>query len=417
MLKKTLKVKGVEGRTALTEFAVNKRVKFLEYLTELHSEEGALWMNTVQLNLADIGRYFNIAETCLPSDRLEGGRPGMIQLPVERLGRGSFGAADVTSPKNSSSGEVSPSPEKGASGTASTNATPAAGFTSGAGDEYVSISVAKAPAAIQQRSGSASDWTRNYLPCYTALAISLSEILLIPIGGDDFVECFYGLLVELEVAYAGGPATKALAQRSLKSFRQHVSPNLKSLLQTAVDVEAGTDAAAPASPVVATAASADIDAQIKYLFLNQHHLEYTAASPSYDAVIPALCSVLMFAYRKLCDYELMKDEECVKRILSIDKRLERLFFKHITHEIDKIANYKLLREAYILSTGALFAELGGVGRGGSASGLGGADFVSDLLNQQRRNVSNPSPSGKKAFDSSDDDEDGAAGWSSGDEHA
>ena len=113
----------------------------------------------------------------------------------------------------------------------------------------------------------------------------------------------------------------------------------------------------------------------------------------------------------------MKDEECVKRILSIDKRLERLFFKHITHEIDKIANYKLLREAYILSTGALFAELGGVGRGGSASGLGGADFVSDLLNQQRRNVSNPSPSGKKAFDSSDDDEDGAAGWSSGDEHA
>ena len=60
MLKKTLKVKGVEGRTALTEFAVNKRVKFLEYLTELHSEEGALWMNTVQLNLADIGRQIGL---------------------------------------------------------------------------------------------------------------------------------------------------------------------------------------------------------------------------------------------------------------------------------------------------------------------------------------------------------------------
>jgi hypothetical protein len=415
MLKKALKIKGVEGRTALTEFAVNKRVKFLEYLTELHSEEGALWMNTVQLNLSDIGRYFNIAEACLPPDRPEYSKAGVIQLPVER----SAGASS----RNASIGEQGPLPESASatpiyttSATASAPVpTPSYSCTS---SDYLSISIANAPAAIQQRSGTASDWTRYYLPCYAALAISLSEILLIPIGGDDFVECFYGLLVELEVAYAGGPASKALAQRNLRYFRQHLSPSLKALLQTAMDAEVSE--APPSSPAAAAASSADIDAQIKYLFLSQRHLEYTAASPSYDAVIPALCSVLMFAYRKLCDYELMKDEECVKRILSIDKRLERLFFKHITHELDKIANYKLLREAYILSPGALFAELNGVGRGGSAGSLGEVnDFVSDLLNhqQQRRSESSPAPPGKKAFDSSDDDEDVAAGWSSGDEHA
>lgn len=411
MLKKALKIKGVEGRTALMEFTVNKRVKFLEYLTELHSEEGALWMNTVQLNLAEIGKYFNVADACLPPDRPEYSRAGLIQLPVERAGATALGgtAGPASAGSSSTADATTTLAESGAAGAAASN-------------DVLSISIANAPAAIQQRSGSASDWTRYYLPCYAALAISLSEILLIPIGGEDFVECFYGLLMELEVAYAGGAATKALAQRNLKGFRQHLSPNLKSLLQTASDGSV-TDAAAPGLPVgnaaTAAAAAPDIDAQIKYLFLNQRHLEYTAAPPCYDAVIPALCSVLMFAYRKLCDYELVKDEECVRRILSIDKRLERLFFRHITHELDKIANYKLLREAFILSTGALFAELGGVGRGGSASGLGeGADFVSDLLNQQqqRRSVASPSSAGKKAFDSSDEDEDPAAGWSSGDEH-
>ncbi|KPA74831.1 hypothetical protein ABB37_08854 [Leptomonas pyrrhocoris] len=419
MLKKVLKIKGVEGRTALTEFAVNKRVKFLEYLIELHSEEGTLWMNTMQLNLSDIGKYFNIAQTCLPTDRLEYSTAGLIRLPAERGATAALRSVRPTSSKSSSLGQQSPSPDPPAASSAS--AVPG-GSTCDSGGDFLTISIANAPAAIQQRSGSAADWTRSYLPCYAALAISLSEILLIPIGGDDFVECFYGLLVELDVAYAGGPATKALAQRSLKGFRQHLSPNLKSLLQTYMD--AVVDGAAPASPSAApisATASADIESQIKYLFLDQRQLDYTAAPPSYDAVIPALCSVLMFAYRKLCDYELVRDEECVKRILSIDKRLERLFFKRIVHELDKVANYKLLREAFVLSTGALFAELGVVGRGGTASGLGeGADFVSNLVQQQQQrqqNVSSPSSPGKKAFDSSDDEEDSASGSSNDDERA
>ncbi|KPI85341.1 hypothetical protein ABL78_5596 [Leptomonas seymouri] len=419
MLKKALKVKGVEGRTALVEFTVNKRVKFLEYLMELHSEEGALWMNTVHLNLSEIGRYFNVAEACLPPDRPEYREAGIVRLPAERRAARALSSVGAASSPGSSAGEHSPLPDAAAAVVA-----PASAGTGGSADDsssdFLLISVANAPAAIQQRSGSASDWARTYLPCYAALAVSLSEVLLIPISGEDFVECFYGLLMELEVAYAGGPATKALAQRNVKSFRQHLSPNLKSLLEAATAAEVG-DAApfSSAAPAATSTAPADIDALVKYLFLTPGHLEYAAASPSYDAIIPALCSVLMFAYRKLCDYEIMKDEECVRRALSVDKRLERLFFTHITHELDKVARYKLLREAYILSTGALFAELGGVGRGGTASGLGnGADFVSNLLTQQqRRDVSKTSSPDKRAFDSSDDEEEVASGWSSGDERA
>ncbi|KAG5488154.1 hypothetical protein LSCM4_08131 [Leishmania orientalis] len=390
MLKKVLKIKGVEGRTALVEFAVNKRVKYLEYLKELHSEEGALWMNTVHLDLHEIGKYFNIDDACLPTDRDSGSKEGLIHLPAELPVEM---AATATGALASSSSHASA--ESG-----------------GAGVGFITVSIANAPAAIQQRSSSAADWARYYLPCYAALAISLSEILLIPIGGEEFVECFYGVLLELEVAYATGAASKALAQRNLRQFRQRVSAGLKSLLQTSTDVEARD--ATPTSPLATP--SSEHDVQIKYLFLDQRHLEYTAASPSYDAVIPALCSVLMFAYRKLCDYELMREEECVRRILSIDKRLERLFFGHVSHELDKIANHKLLREAYILSPGALFADLvQASGPSGACSPVainGGADFVADLLiqQQQRRGLSDPTAVGKKAFDSSDDDEEDESIW-------
>ncbi|GET85440.1 hypothetical protein, conserved [Leishmania tarentolae] len=385
MLKKVLKIKGVEGRTALVEFAVNKRVKFLEYLKELHSEEGSLWMNTVHLDIHEIGKYFNIDDACLPTDRDGTSREGLIQLRAEPEVRTT---ANATATLTSSSSSVVAEP-------------------GAPGNDFINVFIANAPAAIRQRSSSAADWARYYLPCYAALAISLSEILVIPISGDAFVECFYGLLLETEVAYAGGAASKALAQLSLRQFRQHVSPGLKSFLQTSTDAE--TPVSTPVSPVAAT--SSDLDAQIKYVFLSEQHLEYTTAPPSYDAVIPALCSVLMCAYRKLCDYELLRDEECVRRILSIDKRLERLFFAHVNHEVGKIAKQKLLREAYLLSTGALFADLVDASGRSAASGVSGADgaadFVSDLLiqQQQRRALSSTAAAKKKGSDSSDDDED------------
>ncbi|CAM41408.1 conserved hypothetical protein [Leishmania braziliensis MHOM/BR/75/M2904] len=390
MLKKVLKIKGVEGRTALVEFAVNKRVKYLEYLKELHSEEGSLWMNTVHLDLYEIGKYFNVADACLPADRGGVSKAGLIRLPAEKP---VAVAASTTGARPSLSSNASADPNV-------------------AEADFITVSIANAPAAIQQRSSSAEDWARYYLPCYVALAISLSEILLVPIGGEEFVECFYGLLLELEVAYASGAASKALAQRNLRQFRQHVSRGLKSLLQTSTDAEARDGV--PTLPVTTT--SSDLDAQVKYIFLNQRHLEYTAASPSYDAVIPALCSVLMFAYRKLCDYELMREEECVRRILSIDKRLERLFFAHVSHEVDKIANHKLLREAYLLSTGALFADLlaESAHRGASSDAAigGGADFVTDLLmqHQEHRGSSSLKATGKKGFDSSSDEEDDGTVW-------
>ncbi|KAK7198813.1 hypothetical protein NESM_000846900 [Novymonas esmeraldas] len=368
MLKKVLRIKGVEGRTALVEYTVNKRVKYLEYLKELHSEEGALWMNSVHLSLHEIGKYFNIADACLPPGRDSVSKDGVIHLPAER--------------------------------------TTAAGAPSSAGDDVITVSLASAPAALQQRSGSAAEWARYYLPCYAALAVSLAEILLVPIGGEEFVECFYGLLLETEVAYASGAATKALAQRNLRQFRLHVSPGLRALLQSSTDADAHD--AAPSTAV-------DFDVPVKYIFLSDRHLAYTAAPPSYDAVVPALCSVLMFAYRKLCDYELMREEESVRRILSIDKRLERHVFSHVSHELDRIADHKLLREAYILSPGALFADLGGGaggGRGGGGGGGGGGEFVADLLqqHQQRRGPSSPGTGGRTGFDSSDDEEDGT-GWS------
>ncbi|KAG5487909.1 hypothetical protein LSCM1_08224 [Leishmania martiniquensis] len=389
MLKRVLKIKGLEGRTALVEFTVNKRVKYLEYLKELHSEEGTLWMNTVHLNLHEIGKYFNIADACLPMDHDGVSKERLIHLPAEL-----------------------PVAMAGATGPLAPSSSNALAELSGREADFITVSIANAPAAIQQRSSSAMEWARYYLPCYAALAISLSEILLIPIGGDEFVECFYGLLLELEAAYATGTASKALAQRNLRQFRQHVSSGLKSLLQTSTDTEAPN--ATLTSPLVTP--SSDHDAQIKYIFLDQRHLEYAAATPSYDAVIPALCSILMFAYRKLCDYELIREDECVRRILSIDKRIERIFFAHVNHELDKIANYKLLREAYILSTGALFSDLVSTSEPSGASSAvainGGADFVSDLLmqHQQRRGSSNLTAAGKKDFDSSDDEEGDETVW-------
>ncbi|KAG5512089.1 hypothetical protein JKF63_07553 [Porcisia hertigi] len=389
MLKKALKIKGVEGRTALVEFVVNKRVKYLEYLKELHTEEGTLWMNTVHLNLHEIGKYFNIPNACLPASGDAVSRDELLHLPAEK-------------PVGASANEGIATPSGNGGRSAGPNAT---------GDDFITVSIAHAPAAIQQRSSSAVEWARCFLPCYAALAISLSDILLLPIGGEDFLECFAGLLLELEAAYALGAARKALTQRSLRQFRQHVSPALKALLQTSADAEVG-DAPLSSSPA---STSPDLDAHIKYLFLNHRHIEYTVACPSYDALIPALCSVLMFAYRKLCDYELMKSEKSVSRILSIDKRLKRIFFSRVSHEIDKIAKHKLLREAYVLSPDALFSDLVGVaGRGSAVSRVvteSGANFVADLLNEQQRyGASSLSVAAKRGSDSSDDDEDDGVSW-------
>lgn len=416
MLKKTLKIKGADGRAALIEFMVNKRVKYLEYLKELHSEEGMLWMNTVQLNSVEIGRYYNISTDCLspalPSNsgnssstnynsssttaRQETCNSRCLRLPLER------GTAQLLNPAAASSStpllpsadpSLSPPPESG----------------------YVNISLEKAPPSLVQRSTSAADWQKHHLPCYTSLAISLSDILLVPIGGAEFLESFYGLLLELEAIYANGPATKALAQRSVKLFRQHLSLEVCAALQgTAEDSAPLPDGAAAVTALTA----AEMDIPVKYLFCTSQHLDFMGSAPSYDAVVPSLCSVLIFAYRKMCDYELLKSDEAVKRILSIDKRVERMVLQTITHELGKIASQKLLRETYMLSSGGVFAGLTGVYDTASSSAATPSassstvapNFISDLLFNQERRLD-----GEASSSSPDEREDCPSQHSSGEE--
>lgn len=61
----------------------------------------------------------------------------------------------------------------------------------------------------------------------------------------------------------------------------------------------------------------------RYLFLKHHqpHLCYSHITCSHDMLIPALCELLIFVYRRMCDYEVMNDTTMVKRIVSCDKKI------------------------------------------------------------------------------------------------
>lgn len=385
-MKRTTRIP-VEERTALIEFLVAKRVKYLQYLRDIHSDEGGLWMNTVYVNRSYLGKYFGVPGDCL--------------LPGGGVGSAGDGSAVVAESETAGFVRIpldTAHPFGGAPtavSAAATGGTP----TLSAEDEHTYVPLDKLPhPASIGRDSSINEWHRRFLPGYTAFAMALSDLLLMPVSGEEFLECFYHVLLEVEVALSGGIATKALAQRSLKTLRQHLSPAMTAALSAASEesgsgsggggaggggggdagctsplaaVESPTSSLAGTPFGASAAANSTSSDQLKLVFVQSPHLSFTGGTPSYDVVMPALFSTMIFAYRRLCDYELTNREDCVKRILSIDKRIERILFARLGKELEKAAKLKLIREAYVLSSRGLFSEIAG--------GEAAVDFINDII--------------------------------------
>lgn len=350
MMKKTIKVRGTDERTSLVEFLVDKRVRYLEYLREIHSEEGALWMNTVYLNRAIVCAHFGVDESCL----YHGGRAPdetTIHVRVERE-------------------------------------------TAGASVETMPFVLGDLPVAGRAHAG--PEWQGRYLNLYAALGTALSDLLVVPMGGEELIESVYGLLLELEVFFSSGTASKAIAQRNLKSFRQHISSALSDTLNVAQSPTEVARSGLPAPNSTAGAADAEGQGPTKYVFFSPLLLNYTAAPPSYDTVVPALCSVLLYLYRRLCDYELTASEESVRRILSIDKRIQKCVIERLTKEIQKVARFRTLRETFLLSPKGIM-----VGAAGDTD-----TFIADLMQAYARAEEAPKDAESAAGGDDMDSDDG-----------
>lgn len=309
-IKKTFKVKGVRERITLMEFMVKKRTKFLDYLKELHSVNGAFWMNVVQINIFDISKHFRVSDDCMRQSNPNND-------PVNSCPRHENEDDRPSSPRTTSL----PREQSGSLAEASP-------------DSVVC----------------SEDFFSRYLPALAALGVSLSEILLAPLSAKEFVDCIYGLLLEVEVAYAGGSTTRAIALHNLNSFREtYVFPQSEQAGESGGFSSLGQHDSLP--PLTSTESNEII---AKYIFLKKETDDYMAAPVSYDTVISPLCTILALTYRKLFDFEEMANAEVVKRVIAIDKKLEKIFFTRITDEIEVIARKKLFNESLVL-TNELFS--------------------------------------------------------------
>lgn len=293
-MKKSYKVKGVRERTTLIEFMVTKRTKFLDYLKELHTVNGAFWMNVIHLNIFDLSEHFRVSGDC---------------LKFNYLFESSSSSCNVSCLTTSS------------------------------------LTLTKEDRAANEPTADFCNdtWLSRYLPSLSILCMSLSDFLSAPLAGDEFVECVYGVLLELEVAFAGGSATRAMALHNLNAFRENFSSKIARIMnirrrENQIDVSAENK----------------VEFKAKYIFMRKGSEAYIPTPVSYDAIISPLCTVLSFTYRKLCDYDQIHNPDIAKRVISIDKRLEKLFFARITDEIEKVAHSKLIRESLLLSTEGFF---------------------------------------------------------------
>ncbi|ORC85012.1 uncharacterized protein TM35_000391860 [Trypanosoma theileri] len=349
-MRKGFKVKNDAVRVALIELLVEKRVRFLEYLSELHRDE-VLWMGTVRLTRQDVVKYFS-------GNNNSGGHRGENNSVVYRLPT----APPVTEEALLTKEEVN--------------------------TEDIMVKVKSIP-GLPQTVG--SSWLSAHIPCYLCLALSLADILRVELSRRKFIECLYALLLEMDVRFAGGTAAKAIAQLNLRNYRQqqqqmHLVESLSSLgannsgnasSTSSVSFAGGGGGSSSSNNNSSSGAFLhgvwDAENQVKYYYLNLEHLAYMKATDvRYEDLFIPLCSHLILAYKRFSDYDMTNSEESAKRVLSIDRRLQQLFFTVISKELEKIARGKLLQQTLLLSTDGLFAGLGGT-RGNAQS------LLQDLL--------------------------------------
>ncbi|RNF14552.1 uncharacterized protein Tco025E_05860 [Trypanosoma conorhini] len=333
---KSLKVRDAASRLALVEFLVDKRVRFLEYLRSLHQDE-VLWMGTVRLTRADVVRCFRgraerHGESCAAEYRLP--------------------ATDATATQQATTRSSSSSAEDHAE------------------DVVVSVGpIAGVPHTVD------AAWLSTRMPCYVCLAMSLADILHVPLSVSEFVDRVYAMLLEVAVMFGAGTTAKALARRNLRSYRQQQLQQQPAFLTDgASSFVAGnnhnsSNASTSGGGLLGAMGgvggglfllgASDADTPVKYFYLNLEHRAYmTPAEARYEEVVVPLCSLLTLTYRRLGDYEVANSEETVKRVLSIDRRLQHVFFSAISKELGKIARGKLLQQTLLLSTSGLFGSLG-----------------------------------------------------------
>jgi hypothetical protein len=189
------------------------------------------------------------------------------------------------------------------------------------------------------------EWLREYLPKFMALAVSLSDLLAVPMSGEDFVNSLYELLLEMDVWFSTGSAARVLAGRTLKNHRwaRSQSTGRSGASETATaatgDRPGGTEVTSSGSSLVSA----------KPHFLNEYVLSQTIRVPSYDLVVPSLCTTVIFAYRRMCDFDSTEQTENVRLILQTDRRLKKLFFGNLSKEISVLARMRTVQQAYVIT--------------------------------------------------------------------
>lgn len=296
-----LRVKGVSAKTGLIEHLVEKRVRTLEYYRLLHTREDVLWMNTIRLGKSDICSYFGVDPSV--SDP-RGTQQRASRIRIRHVRTESMGST-ATSHNN-------------------------------AGDMFMTPDTTVHLHRTGMATTVAQSWLDDNLPVLFAVGAALAELLLVPLSGIDFVDAVYQVFLESDVVFASGSTARVLAGRTLKNHRWARAQAAQRL------------AAAEGSP---TGAYANDDAVIsaKPHFIDEVLLSLVPSPPSYDLLVPSLCSTLIFVYRRMCDFDATEDTDCVKQILLVDRRIKRLVIGNLSKELQRLAKVRMVQQALVLT--------------------------------------------------------------------
>lgn len=317
-----LRVKGVHAKTCLVEHLVEKRVRTLEYLRLLHTREDVLWMNTIRLGKTDICSYFGVDRTV--SDP-RGTQQQASKIVIKHVRTESMGSAAASSHHVAGcSFGASPPPLAGLQ----------------APDTTVSFQTGSFHTSTTASPG----WLDEYLPIFFALGTGLSDLLLVPLSGSSFVDSVFQLLLELDVIFASGSAARVLAGRALKNHRWARAQSAQR--QGGVDNTGGSGSSGSAAP---SSPADDIIVSAKPHLIDEHLLSLAPSPPSYDLLVPSLCTTLVFVYRRMCDFDATEDTDTVKQILHVDRRLKKLVIGNLSKELQKLAKARMVQQALVLT--------------------------------------------------------------------
>lgn len=291
-------IKDRNGRNRLLEYIVDKRTRSLDYLRVLHTTGDALWMNSVRLTREDLAQYFHCQE---------GGVGSCVEVTLQTTHAPP--AVSLVASSSSTPPPVSPpSP-------ALSHSTPGK---------------AQVRKVAQRRQGvtAPAEWVQQHCKQWFVIGYSLGALVQLPISGLEFLDCVMEMLLEFDVYFASNAARRALAQRALKKDREDRGLKHNEELQSISNLGG-------------------------YIFL-QMPPNSDSLEPSYEVLVPPLCSALQFAYRKLCDYEICHSDATFKKLLNVDRQLKHVFFGAISKQLAKLAETKLQQQQEWI-TESLFA--------------------------------------------------------------